>query len=107
MNNLERFKRSMRFQEVDHPPLLLDGPWPDTWERWDKEGYPKGVSIEDHFDVESLRFEYAGLNTNLYPQIPEKIIKETEDEIIKTDSYGRTVRDFRKNTTMPEWIRWN
>ena len=104
MNNLERFKRTMEFQKVDHPPLLLDGPWADTWERWYKEGYPKEISMCDYFDVESLEFKYVGLNTGLYPEIPEKIIKETEDEIIKTDSYGRTVRDLKNSTSMPEWI---
>lgn len=41
MNNLERFKKTMRFEDADHPPLALDGPWSDTWERWYREGYQK------------------------------------------------------------------
>lgn len=95
----------MRFQNVDHPPLSLDGPWLETWERWFQEGYPKGVPMEDFFEVEpSFKRENAGLNTGLYPEITEKIIKETETEIIKTDNLGRTMRVYKNSSTMPEWL---
>ncbi len=43
MNNLERFKKTIRFEDAGRPPLALDGPWADTWERWYSEGYPRGV----------------------------------------------------------------
>ena len=78
----------MRFEEVDHPPFMNEGGWPDTWERWYREGYPKGTSYEDFFGVDTLKFEYAGLSTGAYPLFEEKILSEGENEVIKIDSYG-------------------
>ncbi|MFN4226599.1 MAG: uroporphyrinogen decarboxylase family protein [Candidatus Ratteibacteria bacterium] len=106
MNNYERFKKTLKFEKVDHPPILLDGPWHDTLKRWYKEGLPENVSLFEYFEVEELKFVYAGLNTNLYPPFEEKVIFENENEIIKIDTYGRKVRDFKNSTSMPEWIEF-
>ena len=107
MNNLERFKKVMAFEKVDHPPLLIDEPWGDTWARWYQEGYHEGVSLEEYFEITpTIDFENAGLNTGLYPGFPEKVISENENEIVKIDYYGRTVRDFKNNTTIPEWLEF-
>ncbi|MFH0797017.1 MAG: uroporphyrinogen decarboxylase family protein [Candidatus Omnitrophota bacterium] len=106
MNNLERFLKVIKFEEVDHPPLLVDGPWSDTLTRWYQEGYPKGVGLEEYFEVEPLRFEYVGPNTGLYPPPEEKTISEDDGVIIKMDHYGRRVRDFKNSTTMPEWLEF-
>lgn len=106
MNNIERFLRTMRFQKVDHPPILwADCYWPDTVERWRQEGYPQDADFFDYFEIDpSPQSENAGPKTNLYPPVEEKIISETEDEIIKIDRYGRTIRDLKEKTTMPEWL---
>jgi len=107
MNNLERFKKVMAFEKVDHPPLLLDGPWGDTWARWYREGYPKGVSLDEYFKVPpTIEFENASPNTGLYPGFPEKVVSENENEIITIDSYGRTLRDFKNSTSIPEWLEF-
>lgn len=104
MTNIERFRRVMKFEDVDRPPLRLDGPWADTWERWYSEGYPRGVDLYEYFGLEPLRFEYAGPNTNLYPGFQEKIISENENDVVKRDKSGRVVRDFKHSTSMPEWL---
>jgi len=106
MNNRERFLRIMRCQEVDHPPFMDEGPWRDTMARWKREGYPDGVSYDNYFGVETLKFDYAGPNTGIYPHFEQKVIAETETEIIKIDEYGRKVRDFKDHTTMPEWLEF-
>jgi len=96
----------MKYQDVDHPPFLNDGPWSETMARWKREGYPEGVSYDDFFGVETLTFEYAGLDTNVFPPFEEKILSETETEIVKIDSCGRKVRDFKDHITMPEWLEF-
>ena len=41
MNERERFLRTMRFQPVDRFPLWGSlGLWPQTYQRWRKEGFP-------------------------------------------------------------------
>jgi hypothetical protein len=41
MNNRERYLKTMRYESVDHPPMLLPGnPWATTRKRWEQEGLP-------------------------------------------------------------------
>lgn len=106
MNNRERFIKTLKFQECDHPPFYPDGIWDTTLKRWIKEGYPEGVSIEEYFGIEPLKFVYAGPNTGPFPPFEEKVIEENDEIIIKIDRYGRKIRDFKNKTTMPEWIEF-
>jgi len=96
----------MRFEPVDHPPLRVDGPWPDTLERWYREGLPRGVDLNDYFGLERMPLAYVGPNTGMFPPFEEKVIEERGNEIIKLDTRGRTVRVFKDHTTMPEWLEF-
>ena len=104
MNNRERFIKTFKFEECDHPPIYPEGVWDETLRRWIKEGYPEGVSFEEYFGIESLKLVYAGPITGVYPPFEERIIEENDEEIIKIDRYGRKIRDFKNKMTMPEWI---
>ncbi len=106
MNNRERFLRVMRYQEVDHPPFMPENPWKDTLRRWSREGLPPGMDYEEYLGIDILKSEYAGLNTGPYPGFEERIISETQNEIIKTDNYGRVVKVFKDQTSMPEWLEF-
>lgn len=104
MNNRERFIKTLKFEECDHPPIYPEGVWEQTLKRWIKEGYPEGVSFEEYFDIEPLKLVYAGPNTGVYPPFEQKVLEENDEFIIKIDHYGRKVRDFKNSMTMPEWI---
>ena len=39
MNDLTRFHAMMHYQPVDHTPYWSWGGWPETYQRWEKEGY--------------------------------------------------------------------
>lgn len=104
MNNRERFRNVMTFQPVDRVPIFLRPIWPDTMTRWLTEGYPEGVDPNEYFEVEPVRTAYIGPHSGLYPKPEETILEETETTIIKIDKMGRTVRDFKDHTSMPEWI---
>lgn len=106
MNNRERFLRVMRYEEVDHPPFMPEGPWKDTLRRWHKEGLPVGTSYEEYLRIDTLKSEYAGLNTGLFPGFEEEIISENENEVIKKDRFGRIIKDFKEDTSMPEWLEF-
>ena len=41
----ERFLKTMRFEPVDHPPLVVPAGWDLTDERWRHEGLPEGVDL--------------------------------------------------------------
>jgi len=106
MNQRQRFLKTLRFQPVDHPPLRVDGPWPDTLQRWYREGLPRDVALHEYFGTEPMPLAYAGPDTGPFPPFTEKIIEEKDNEIIKIDRYGRTVRDFKDHTSMPEWLEF-
>jgi uroporphyrinogen decarboxylase len=104
MNNRTRFHRIMNFEAVDRIPVVLGGPWPDTMARWVREGYPEGTPLHDYFEVEPFTAVCAGPNTGVYPPLPTRVIEDHATHVIKTDGYGRTIRDFKNHTSMPEWI---
>ncbi len=106
MNNRERFLKTMHFEKVDHPPFFMDSPWDDTWERWYREGYPKGTSLADYLKVETLEFGHVSIDTFLIPPFKPTVVEENDEYVISTDCYGAKLRKFKKHTTMPEWLEY-
>lgn len=88
MNNRERFERTMRFEPVDHPPIILDAPWPRTIERWRREGWPEGVSLCDYFEVEPFNTVNVGPATRIWPGWEETTLETTADYRVFIDSRG-------------------
>lgn len=104
MNNRQRFINLMHYEPIDRLPIHLTNIWPDTMARWVTEGYPEGMPPEAYFDIEPMPRKHLGIATWPYPPHEERVVEETENEIIRIDGYGRTVRDFKNATSMPEWI---
>jgi hypothetical protein len=105
MDNRERFLRTMRYEPVDRRPLHLVGAWPDTLARWRREGLPADVrDVHAYLGVESLRVLNLSGVSGVYPAVPARVVREDDAEIIHIDGYGRTVRDFKNHTSMPEWL---
>ena len=88
MDNKTRWLRTLRFQSVDHPPVLPPGPWPTTLRRWEAEGLPKGADLCEVFGVEpapgSLHLLFRDWLSPPFepPPIPTDIIHGEEDELI-------------------------
>jgi len=107
MKTRERYLKTMYFQPVDHPPLLAPGgPWGTTLQRWRREGLPEGVGLTEFFELESLPSSHVGIETVLHPPFDEKVIEETEKFVIKVNQRGVTVRDFRDQVSMPEFVEY-
>ena len=96
MTTQERIRRMYEHKEADHIPFM-DNPWKETIQRWVSEGMP----TEDYVS-------YFGLDKTVYigtdnsPRLPERVISEDEDSIIRTTPWGATVRYFKTRTTTPE-----
>lgn len=106
MTNRERFLRTMRYQEVDHPPISIPGPWPVTRKRWEQEGLPKGVDLYEYFQLPPYKMRHVGFNTVLYPPFEEKILEKTEDYVIKVDARGVKVKNFSDESSMPVHLEY-
>jgi uroporphyrinogen decarboxylase len=104
MNDRERFLRTMRYEPVDHRPLHLVGAWDDTLRRWRREGLPEGVDAHALLGVQPLRVANVGPAAGIFPPFEERVISEDAEVTLSLDAYGRTVKNFKDHTSMPEWI---
>ena len=95
----ERLKRMYEHRDADRVPIM-DSPWKETIERWMREGMP----VEDyiaHFDLDKTAY----ISTDNSPRLPETVVSEDEDHIIKTTGWGATTRTYKKLTTTPEHLQ--
>ena len=93
MTERERYLRTMRFEEVDHPPFWADWFVTTTLERWHREGLPEDVHIEDYFGFE--RIEHIPVNLGLVPPFKVETLEETEKYRIFRDVDGSIRKQFR------------
>jgi len=107
MNNRDRFLRTMRYQEVDHPPIDVPGPWASTRKRWEREGLPKGADLYEYFDLPPAgHFKQVAFETVLRPPFEEKILERTEDYVVKINHNGARVKNFLDEDSMPEFLEY-
>ena len=99
MTRYERFKRMYEHKEADRVPII-DSPWAGTIRRWKKEGMPENCDWTEYFGVDSI----VGIGVDITPRFEEKIIEETDRYIIKTSSWGVTMKHFREEDSTPEMI---
>ena len=94
----------MRYEPVDRRPFHAVPIWPDTLARWRSEGLPPDVDdVHAYLGMPCLPLRNVSGNMMPYPAFEQRTIRETEEEIIRIDDYGRTVREFKDHTSMPEW----
>ena len=99
MTRYERFKRMYEHKEADRVPII-DSPWAGTIRRWKKEGMPENCDWTEYFGVDSI----VGIGADITPRFEEKIIEETDRYIIKTSSWGVTMKHFKEEDSTPEMI---
>lgn len=106
MRSRDRFLRTLRYEEVDRRPIELVDVWQETLARWRREGLPEGANPHEVLGVAEYGYTFANVSPidGLYPKFTVKVLMEEGESVYRTDAYGRTVRDFRDKTTMPEWI---
>jgi len=99
MTEQERFHETMKFGNPDRPPYRELPCWPETYQRWHPEGYPKHVDYKVYFGFD--RYEPVGIETDIHPVFEEEIIEETDEHIIKTDWRGVKVKLARGSRSIP------
>ncbi len=95
----ERFARTFRHQEPDRVPMLAH-PWNSTIERWRREGMPEDVDFKQYFGLDKT-VSVAG---DISPRFEVKIIEETDDYVIRTNSWGTTAKDWKHASSTPHWM---
>ncbi len=105
----DRFLKTLRYEPVDRRPVYLAGPWHDTLLRWRGEGLPANVGdVHEHLGVQEFGYSMSNITpiAGPHPAYAGRILREEGDAVYSLDAYGRTVKDFKSHTTMPEWIEF-
>lgn len=87
----ERLKTVLNRGIPDRVPIVDISYWPETIERWRREGLPEGVSPAEYFDMD--RIGIVRFDCTL--QLPTKVIEETDAYRIYTDAYGATIKAWK------------
>ena len=100
MTSHERFKRMYEHRDADRVPIL-DSPWTETIERWVAEGMTTPDYIQ-YFDLDKTAY----ISTDNSPQLPVRVVEETDNYIVRTTPWGVTLKNFKHNTTTPENLHY-
>lgn len=79
---------------------MLGQPWPSTLERWHREGMPENVDFAEYFGLDSV----VCVGGDISPRYKEKVLEETDDYIIRRDSWGTTAKNWKHASSTPHWI---
>lgn len=93
----ERVWRSLRHQPVDRVPCVDAYFLPETLQRWEREGFPKGAVVSEFFDL-----DLVCLPVDCTMGRRRQVIDETEDYRIIVDPDGVTRKHWKVYTTTPQ-----
>lgn len=103
MTDLERFRACMNYEPRDRAPFRSWGAWPETLERWEKEGYdpqnPPDFGI-DHWEVRNW------FQPN--PPFEHRVLEETEDTVLYINHEGILMRERKvhRRSSMPQFVKF-
>jgi uroporphyrinogen decarboxylase len=82
-------------------------PWQSTRNRWEKEGLPKGIDLNEYFELpmESLMVQ-AKFETVVHPPFEQKILEEHDEFVIRINHNGIKEKNFRSGDSMPEFLEY-
>ena len=95
----ERIGRMFEHKEGDRVPML-GSPWDTTVKRWRSEGMPEDVDFAQYFDLDQV----VGVGGDASPRYEEKVVEETDDYIIRSDTWGTTAKNWKHASSTPQWI---
>lgn len=109
MNARERFLATMRYGPRDRPPRCELSFWPETLERWRGEGMPDDIywngyddnATDRYFGLDRYR-EYTGVNSDLCPQFPERLLEDRGEIELRQQADGVRVLRSRRLGSIPQ-----
>lgn len=107
MNDRERFLATMNYQERDRCPWGEMGFWPETLERWHREGWPKDVYMNQFFGFDRLR-EGVDISFSFVPGFEPEVLEETDRYRIVRRATGVISKEFKGDLSfhMPQWLEF-
>jgi uroporphyrinogen decarboxylase len=97
MTTQQRMQKVYAHELPDRVPFR-DYPWGDTVQRWRREGLPEDADWADYFGLD----HFAGIKPDTSPQLPRKVLEETDDYVIHTTEWGATMKKYKHATSIEE-----
>jgi uroporphyrinogen decarboxylase len=99
MTSHERYQRIFLHREADRVPIM-DGPWPATIERWQREGMPTTVSYVDFFGLDHI----VSIGADSSPRYPVAVVEETAEYRIASTPWGVTMKNWKHAASTPQYL---
>ncbi len=96
----------MHFEKPDRPFISDEGMWPETAERWRREGWD-GRPITEIFSLDPVL--NISVSAGPCPPFERKVIQESVETILYVDPDGVVRREFkggREWSSMPQFVRF-
>lgn len=101
MTSSERFRAALSGSDMDRIPMYELSYWPQTLDRWHKEGLPTGIAPQHYFNLDSVGFfSYDGSL-----RLPSEVLEEDAQYITTSDSNGVYYRSSKLEYATPVGIR--
>ena len=106
MTDRERFLACLAGEPVDRPPYwLFWNPWRTTRARWQREGMPTDCDVRALLGSDRLPVSVP-VNYGPCPRIERQVLREDDDYITFTDSWGILRRDYKHGESMSQFIEF-
>jgi len=103
MTTRELWQNIMHYGEFDRIPVVHWTGWPETIERWQKEGMPADVNAHKYFDAVP-NWTGIGANLDLLPAFEEEVMEETDEYRIFRGGDGVVCQDWKHQSCIPHFI---
>jgi len=109
MNNRELFNAIMHYEKFDRIPVCHWGVWPETLERWKKEGIQEvpgqdfNITVRDFLGVKPIDASVS-VEIGLFPRFEEQTIEETDEYRIFRQGDGVIAQHWKNKSCIPHYI---
>ena len=103
MTNRELFQEIMYYGRFDRMPVVHWTGWPETMERWYREGLPRDQDIHAFLGTQP---HWTGVDANvgLFPAFEEQTIQDLGDSRIFRDTNGVVCQAWKNRSNIPHYI---
>jgi len=103
MTYREQFMAMMNYQDNHTMPVVHWTGWPETLERWYKEGLPKGKDQHEFFGTKPM-WTFVWCNVGLFPAFEEMTIEETAEYRVYRDAEGVVCQAWKNKSCIPHFM---
>ena len=98
----ESLRALLHFERPEEVCLFEWGYWPDTIERWKREGMP---SDDPWDDLDLTYYHRAPIHPRFFPEFEEKVLSETASTQVVRDERGIIKEVMKNSTSLPKFLK--